>query len=79
MSARRENWSRHVDDIIRSGHYTWIAEGLGGSEPREAMLQIMTDVMHICRRQGIPLNDLLAASRQLVEREEAAESSTVLN
>ena len=62
MSQQRENWLRHVDDIIRSRRYTWIGEGLGGRDVPEAMSQIMTDVMHICDREGISLDELLAES-----------------
>ncbi len=26
----RADWFRHIEQILRSKHYTWIAEGLGG-------------------------------------------------
>lgn len=78
MSAQRKNWSRHVDGIIRSRHYTWIGEGLAGSDVPEAMSQIMTDVMHICRREGIALDDIIAESRRQVEVERGV-SGVALN
>ena len=38
MSGRRNSeWSQHIDQIIRSRHYTWLAEGLGGEEPESAL------------------------------------------
>ena len=69
--AQRENWSRHVADIIRSRHYTWIAEGLAGLPPREALTQILTDVMHICREQDIEFDDLLAECQEHCDAEES--------
>ena len=79
MSQQRENWLRHVDDIIRSRRYTWIGEGLGGRAVPEAMSQIMTDVMHICDREGISLEELLAESRRRAESEAAQSDSAAMN
>lgn len=69
MSTQRNNWARHVEGIIRSRHYTWIGDGLAGQDVPDAMSQIMTDVMHICRREGIALDELLAESRRRAESE----------
>ena len=71
MSLRnREEWSRHINQVIRSQHYTWLAEGLGGQPVPFALSQIMTDVMHICAREGIRFDSLLARSRAQFEQEE---------
>jgi hypothetical protein len=79
MPQQRENWLRHVDDIIRSRRYTWIGEGLGGRGVPEAMSQIMTDVMHICDREGISLDELLAESRRRAESEAQTGGAAALN
>jgi hypothetical protein len=63
MSGRRHSeWSRHIDQIIRSGHYTWLAEGLGGEQLESALMNITTDIMHICSRQGIDWETLVGKS-----------------
>lgn len=67
----RDNWSHHIDQILRSKHYTWITEGLGGAPLDEAMVAIAADLMHICHRAGLSWEDLTARSQQLCEREEA--------
>src|SRR5262249_58499845 len=42
MSARsRVRWDRHVDQVIRSQHYTWLGEGLAG----EPLSSALTDIM----------------------------------
>jgi len=73
MSIRnRDNsWDRHVDQIIRSQHYTWLAEGLGGQPLSIALTDIVTDIMHICARQGMSWDNLVSRSRAQFEREEA--------
>ena len=73
MSIRnRDNsWDRHVDQIIRSQHYTWLAEGLGGQPLPVALTDIVTDIMHICARQGMSWDNLVSRSRAQFEREEA--------
>ncbi len=70
--SQRQNWSRHVDDIIRSRHYTWIGEGLGGMPPQEALQEILTDLIHICHRTDISFDDLLADCQSRCEEEEEA-------
>jgi hypothetical protein len=72
MSARsRTRWDRHVDQVIRSQHYTWLGEGLAGEPLGAALTDIMADIMHICARQGMSWEQLLARSRAQFEREEA--------
>ena len=73
MSRRtRTHWSHHIDQIVRSRHYTWLAEGLGGEPTEEALAKIMTDIRHICRREGISFDDLLEQSAALCDEEELA-------
>jgi hypothetical protein len=66
----RASWPRHVDQVIRSQHYSRLGEGLAGEPPAEALTDIITDIMHICRRQGISWESLLARSRAQFESEE---------
>ena len=71
MSARsRTHWNRHVDQVIRSQHYTWLGEGLAGEPLAGALTDIMADIMHICARQGMSWEQLLARSRAQFEIEE---------
>ena len=67
----RTHWNRHIEQIIRSKHYTWLGEGFGGEPLAEALTNMMTDVMHICARQGLSWHTLASRSRAQFEREEA--------
>lgn len=67
----RDNWSHHIDQILRSKHYTWIAEGLGGAPLEDALVAITADVMHMCHRAGMSWEELAARSEHLCNREEA--------
>ena len=79
MSARnRGRWDRHVEQVIRSQHYTWLGEGLAGEPLAEALTDITSDIMHICARQGMSWEQLLARSRAQFEREEAAVAQTTV-
>ena len=68
---QREHWDRHVDQIIRSQHYTWLGEGLAGESPATALTDIVADIMHICAREGLSWDTLVARSRAQFEREVA--------
>lgn len=68
----RRNWYRKIADVIRSRHYTWLGQGLSGAPVEEAMVALTTDVMHVCKRQGIDINWLIAQSRAEFEQEEQA-------
>jgi hypothetical protein len=48
----RADWFRHIEQVLRSKHYTWIAEGLGRAPLEEALVTITADLMHICHRAG---------------------------
>ena len=67
----REDWSRHIDQVLRSKHYTWIAEGLGGAPLRDALTSITADLIHLCHRSGLSWEQLLAEGEELCESEEA--------
>lgn len=68
----RRNWYRKIEDVIRSRHYTWLGQGLGGAPVAEAMVALTTDVMHVCKRQGIDINWLIAQSKAEFEQEETS-------
>jgi hypothetical protein len=68
----RRNWFRKVADVIRSRHYTWLGQGLGGAPVDEAMVTLTADVMHVCKRQGIDINWLIEQSKAKFEQEEKA-------
>lgn len=72
----RTNWSHHIEQILRSKHYTWIAEGLGGAPLKEALVSITADVMHMCHRTGLSWEELVAQSQRLCEREESETRQT---
>jgi hypothetical protein len=67
----RDRWDRTVDQVIRSQHYTRLGEGLAGETPTAALTDMLTDIMHICARQGIAWEGLVTRSRAQFEREEA--------
>lgn len=72
MSVRnRAHWDRHIDQVIRSLHYTRLGEGLAGEKPYAALSEILADIKHICVRQGIGWDTLDADSQAQFEREEA--------
>lgn len=70
MSMDRSNWLDHVNEVIRSRHYTWLPEGLGGEPIDVAMTYLVTDIMHVCKAAGISFEDVLRESRQRYEQEE---------
>ena len=72
----RANWSRHIEQVLRSKHYTWIAEGLGGAPVDEALVAITADLMHICHRAGLSWDELVARGQRLCEREETDQRPT---
>lgn len=70
MSMDRSNWMDHVQDVIRSRHYTWLPAGLGGEPVDVAMTYLVTDIMHVCKAAGISFEDVLLEARQRYEAEE---------
>lgn len=78
MSVRnRTEWSAHIDRVIRSQHYTWLAEGLGGEPLETALVDIMADMMHICQREGISWETLVERGQAQFAHEEADSCQTL--
>ena len=73
MSVDRKHWLRHVKEVVRSRHYTWLPRGLGGEKVGLAMTYLLTDIMHICKLSGASFDALLADARSKFDAEEAAE------
>lgn len=72
MSIRgSDDWLFKIEQVIRSKHYTWLAEGLGGMPVEEAMVTLTTDLMHICEHEGIPWERVIGQSREQFRREES--------
>lgn len=69
--STREHWLRHISDIIRSQHYTRLGEGLGGMPLRDALGEMLTDIMHICHHEGFDFDQLLSECQSRCEAEEA--------
>ena len=72
----RADWSRHIEQVLRSKHYTWIADGLAGAPVDEALVAITADLMHICHRSGLSWEELAARGQRLCEREETEQRPT---
>ena len=70
VAETRLHWSRHIDQMIRSNRYNRIGEGLAGAPLDEALVEITTDVMHLCKREGIEWESVLKRAQALYEREE---------
>ena len=73
MSVNREHWLHHVKGVLRSRHYTWLPQGLGGEPAEDAMTYLATDIMHICKLAGVPFDRVLERARGKFDEEEAAE------
>jgi hypothetical protein len=56
--------------MIRSNRYNRIGEGLAGAPLDEALVEIATDMMHLCKREGIEWESVLKRARTMFEREE---------
>ncbi len=71
----RRKWSPHIDEIIRSRHYTWLGHGLGGDNVEDAMTTLLADIMHICKRQGISWESVLERGSEQFRTEEDRETA----
>jgi hypothetical protein len=69
----RQNWAPHVNRILRSRRYTWIGDGLAGHNVEDALTQIVVDAMHMCQRENLDWDAVLADSmRHFFEEEKQA-------
>jgi hypothetical protein len=68
----RDEWFHKIEEVVRSRHYTWLAEGLGGKPVEEAMATLIADIHHVCQYSRVPWGHVMADGRELFEREEAA-------
>jgi hypothetical protein len=73
MSIDRENWLEEVEAVIRSRHYTWLPEGLGGEPVDVAMTYLLTDIMHVCNRTAVSFDQILDIARKKFREEEREE------
>lgn len=73
MTVDRKNWLEEVDAVIRSRHYTWLPEGLGGEPVDVAMTYMLTDIMHICQRTAVSFDQVLEIARKKFREEERTE------
>ena len=67
----RQNWPKRIDGIIRSRHYTWIGDGLAGDSIPDALSEIVSDAMNICRREGIDWQTIVETGQRQFDAEEA--------
>ena len=72
INRMQKDWSEQIQRVIRSRHYTWLAMGLSGESVVDAVTSLTTDIMHLCRQEGISWEEILEASRQQFEQEEAS-------
>ncbi len=70
MTVNRSNWLDDVQAVIRSRHYSWLPEGLGGEPVDVAMTYLLTDIMHICKRTGASFEAVLEHARNQFREEE---------
>ena len=70
MPVDRSRWLDDVEAVIRSRHYNWLPEGLGGEPVDIAMTYLLTDIMHICHRTGASFETVLENSRKKFREEE---------
>lgn len=72
MVSRHQNREERTRQILRSRHYTRIAEGLAGATPNVALLEILTDIVQICDHRGISFAGLIHESRERISKEKSA-------
>ncbi len=70
MTIDRSHWHEAVEAVIRSRHYRWLPEGLGGEPVDVAMTYLLADIMHVCGRTGVSFDAILEKSRQQFREEE---------
>ncbi|HUG69743.1 MAG TPA: hypothetical protein VMM76_18470 [Pirellulaceae bacterium] len=70
MTVDRTKWLHHVEEVVRSRHYSWLPSGLGGESVDVAMTFLVTDIMHICKLTGTPFEEVLTEAKKRFEAEE---------
>jgi hypothetical protein len=70
VAQARPQWSRHIDQMIRSHRFNRIGEGLAGAPLDDALVEITADVMHLCKREGLDWDTVLQRAQTLFDREE---------
>jgi hypothetical protein len=70
VATHRHNWLQRVKQVIRSRHYSWLAEARDGEPIDQVMADVLADVMHICHRQNISFDELVERSRAQFDVEE---------
>ncbi len=75
MSVDRSHWLEDVEAVVRSRHYSWLPEGLGGESVDVAMTFLLADIMHVCKLTGIAFENILQISREQFREEEMQRQS----
>lgn len=70
MTVNREQWLHHVEEVVRSRHYTWLPSGLGGESVDVAMTFLLTDILHICKLTDTQFEDVLTSAKRQFRAEE---------
>ena len=77
MIVEQHSHLRHVNDVLRSGHYTWLSEGLAGEPIDVAMTRLTANIMHVCDRAGVSWDEVVQRAHEQFETdlEQTFESS----
>ena len=70
QKRNHKNWLPHIQQVMRSRHYAWLAEARDGDPIDEVLRDVTADVMHICKRQGISWERLLLGALEQYQAEE---------
>lgn len=76
MSIDRSHWLDHIKRVVRSRHYTWLPEGLGGEDVKTAMTYLAADIMHVCALSGVDWATIFKQAQQQFENEELSARGT---
>ena len=70
MPIDRTHWLDHVARVVRSRHYAWLPDGLGGEDVETAMSYLTADIMHVCKLSGIKWQSVLERAGKQFDSEE---------
>ena len=79
MPLERTAWRRHVQNVLRSRHYTRLCEGLGGEPVEIAVESLLTDIRHLCHLADVSFDELLQQSQEQFDQERGEYESGVIN